>query len=127
MSAAVALPPAPWAVVMRSSRNLWRFARAVSMIPRIFSSRAATSAALDNFALPGEPAVVVVGGAGALARDHARADRALRRARRAEHLALERLDDALEDLAALARLRVGDADVGDRVAALGVEVGVRLD
>ena len=36
MSAAVALPPAPWAIVMRSSRNLCRFARAVSMIPRIF-------------------------------------------------------------------------------------------
>src|SRR4029077_2071851 len=66
------------------------------------------------------------GGAGALAGDHAGPDRPLRRARGPEDLALERLDDALEHLAALARLRVGDADVGDRVAALGVEVGVGL-
>ena len=42
MSDAVALPPAPCAVVMRSSRNLCRFARAVSMIPRIFASRSLT-------------------------------------------------------------------------------------
>ena len=35
MSAAVALPPAPCAIVMRSSRNFGRLARAVSMIPRI--------------------------------------------------------------------------------------------
>jgi hypothetical protein len=45
MSAAVALPPAPWAVVMRSSRNLWRLARAVSMIPRILASRSETASA----------------------------------------------------------------------------------
>ncbi len=31
----VALPPAPWAIVMRSSRNFARLPRAVSMIPRI--------------------------------------------------------------------------------------------
>ena len=35
----VALPPAPWAMVMRSSRNLAGLDRAVSMIPRIRSSR----------------------------------------------------------------------------------------
>src|SRR3954447_13786480 len=50
----------------------------------------------------------------------------LGRARRAEDLALPRLDDALEDLAALARLRVGDAHARDREAPLGVEVGVGL-
>ena len=35
MSDAVALPPAPCAIVMRSSRNFGRLARAVSMMPRI--------------------------------------------------------------------------------------------
>ncbi len=55
------------------------------------------------------PPVVVVGGAGALARDHAGAERPLRRARRAEDLALPGLDRADEHLAALAGLRVGDA------------------
>ena len=34
----VALPPAPWAIVMRSSLKRGRFARAVSMIPRIRSA-----------------------------------------------------------------------------------------
>ncbi len=38
ISAAVALPPAPCAIVMRASRNFGRFARAVSMIPRIRST-----------------------------------------------------------------------------------------
>ena len=37
MSAAVALPPAPCAIVMRSSRNFGRLERAVSMIPRTFA------------------------------------------------------------------------------------------
>ena len=48
----------------------------------------------------------------------------LGRAGGAEDLALPRLDDALEHLAALARLRVGDAHAGHAVAPLGVEVGV---
>jgi hypothetical protein len=43
MRAAVAFPPAPCAVVIRSSRNLWRLARAVSMIPRILVSRSETA------------------------------------------------------------------------------------
>ena len=38
----VAFPPAPWAMVMRSSRNFARFARAVSMMPRIRRSRSET-------------------------------------------------------------------------------------
>ena len=46
------------------------------------------------------------------------------RARGAEHLALPRLDHALEHLAALARLRVGHAHAGHAEAHLGVEVGV---
>src|SRR4051795_1479592 len=71
-----------------------------------------------------EPAEVVVGRARALAGDHARPDRPLRRAGRAEHLALPRLDDALEHLTALAGLRIGDADAGDAEAQLGVVVGV---
>ena len=48
----------------------------------------------------------------------------LGRAGGAEHLALPRLDHALEHLAALARLRVGDAHAGHAEAQLGVEVGV---
>ena len=47
-----------------------------------------------GLAAAGQPAVVVVGGAGAFARDHAGADRPLRRAGRAEHPALPRLDRA---------------------------------
>ncbi len=69
------------------------------------------------------PPEVVVGRAGALRRDHAGADGCLGRARRAEDLALPRLDDPLEHLAALARLGVRHPDVGDRVAQLGVEGG----
>src|SRR5215213_4503813 len=81
---------------------------------------------LDNDAVPCEAPVVVIGGAGALRGDHARPDRVLGSARGAEHLALPWLDDALEDLAALACLRVRDAHSGDREAALRVEVRVGL-
>jgi hypothetical protein len=38
----VALPPAPWAIVILSSRNFARLPRAVSMIPRIRCSRSET-------------------------------------------------------------------------------------
>ena len=47
---------------------------------------------------------------------------ALRRARGAEDLALPRLDHALQHLAALAGLGIGDAHAGHREAQLGVEV-----
>ena len=47
---------------------------------------------------------LVVGGAGALGRHHQRAERRLRRAGGAEHLALPRLQHALQHLAALAGL-----------------------
>ena len=50
---------------------------------------------------------------------------ALGRAGGAEDLALPRLDDALEHLAALAGLGIGDAHAGDLVAQLGVEVARR--
>src|SRR5215216_6317589 len=112
ISVCVALPPAPCAIVMRASLKRDRFARAVSMIPRIRSSRDDT--------LTSEPPVVVVRGASALRRHHAGADRVLGRAGGAEHLALPRLNDALEHLPALARLRVGDPHAGHREAALGV-------
>jgi hypothetical protein len=39
----VALPPAPCAMLTRSSRNFGRLPRAVSMIPRIRSSRSDTA------------------------------------------------------------------------------------
>src|SRR5947208_1238614 len=101
------------------------------MMLSTFCSRSETSEGmslrhLDDFALTREAPVVVVGGAGALAGDHAGADRPLGRAAGAEDLALPRLDDALEHLAALAGLRVGDADAGNAVGDLGVEVGVGL-
>ena len=38
----VALPPAPWAMLIRSSRNFARLARAISMIPRTLASRSET-------------------------------------------------------------------------------------
>src|ERR1700738_4798043 len=67
-----------------------------------------------------EPAEVVVGGAGALRGDHAGADRRLGRACGPEHLALPGFDHALEDLAALAGLGVGDPDAGHLVQEFGV-------
>src|SRR3954470_13322944 len=94
------------------------------MIPRIRCSRSDTACS-DNFSLPGEATVVVVGRAGALGRDHARADRSLGRARGAEDLALPRLYDALQNLAALARLGIRDAHAGDAPAQLRVQVRVR--
>src|SRR6266496_6782587 len=73
-----------------------------------------------------DPAVVVISGARALRGHHARADRRLRRARGSEHLALPWLEHALEYLAALARLGVGDAHAWHVEEPLGVErrVGV---
>jgi len=68
--------------------------------------------------------VVVVGRARTLARDHARPDRVIGRAGGAEHLALPRLDDSLQDLAALAGLGVGDPHTGDQELPLGVEARV---
>ena len=50
----------------------------------------------------------------------------LGRARGAKHLALPRLDHALEHLTALTRLRVGDADVGRLKTSFGVELGVGI-
>src|SRR5579871_5078427 len=70
-----------------------------------------------------EPPEVVVGGAGALGRHHARADRALRGARGAEHTALPWPDRAPKDLAALAGPRVLEARSRHAEAPLGVEVG----
>ena len=69
------------------------------------------------------PAEVVVRGAGAFGRDHARADWSLRRARGAEHLAFPGLEHSLEHLAALARLGVGDTDAGHGEHLLRVEIG----
>src|SRR5207302_10481713 len=71
-----------------------------------------------------EAPVVVVGGARALGGDHAGANRPLGRAGGAEDLALPRLDDALQHLAALAGLRVGHPYAGHREDLLGVEGGV---
>src|SRR5579859_2491732 len=129
ISVCVALPPAPWAIVIWLSRKRSGLARTVSMISRTRCSRsvgAAWWANSDDLTLAGEAPVVVVGGAGPLGRDHARPDRVLGRARAPEHLALPGLDHALQDLAALAGLRVGDADAGHLVANLGVEAAVGL-
>ena len=43
ISVCVAFPPAPWAIVIRWSLKRGRFARAVSMMPRIFASRSETA------------------------------------------------------------------------------------
>src|ERR1700712_2744255 len=71
-----------------------------------------------------QPAEVVVRRAGAFWGDHARPDRRLRRTRRAEHLALPRLNHTLEHLSALACLRIGDADTRHIEPELRVEFGV---
>ncbi len=76
--------------------------------------------------LAGHPAVVVVRGAGAFRGHHAGADRRLRGAGGAEHLALPGFEHALEHLAALARLGIGDPHAGHAEQQLGVEVRVGL-
>src|SRR5947208_15202557 len=116
-------------MVMRGSRNLARLPRAVSMIPRMRRSRSEIALIAPRLAgrnprfacltpshalpLTGEPAEVVVRRASPLRRDHAGADRPLGRARGAEYLELPRLDDAPEDLHALARPSHGDAGAAD--------------
>ncbi len=72
----------------------------------------------------GQVAEVVIGRAGALGRDHQCAQWGLRRAGAAEYLALPGPNDALEYLAALAGLGVGDLEIGYREPALGIEAGI---
>src|SRR5499426_725571 len=69
---------------------------------------------------------VVISGACAFGRNHAGADRRFRRAGRAEDLALPRLLYAFQYLAALASLRVGDAQPGHGETRFGVEPAVSL-
>src|SRR5262245_12054379 len=73
-----------------------------------------------------QPSEVVIGGACAFGRNHAGADRRFRRAGRAEDLAFPRLLYALQYLAALAGLRVGDAQPGHGESQFGVEPAVSL-
>src|SRR5579884_117729 len=73
-----------------------------------------------------DAAVLVICRAGAFRRHHQCANRMLRRAGGAEHLALPWLDDALQHLAALAGFRVGDPGVRHRELPLRVERGVLL-
>src|SRR3954465_11093782 len=110
--------------VLRSSQAMIRPRRFAARCPGRRHGAASFARRSYDLAFAREAAVVVVGGAGPLRRDHARADRVLGGAGGPEHLALPRLDDALEDLAALARLGVGDTNTGHLVAHLGVEVGV---
>ena len=67
-----------------------------------------------------QPPVEVVRRTRALARDHRGAERVARRAQRPEGLALVRLDQALEHLAAAADRRLLGVDVADGEAVLGV-------
>src|SRR5919204_4096211 len=112
----VALPPAPCASVTCSSLIF-----GVSRRRRSTASSTSRSRELT----PVEPPIVVVSRAGAFGGDHARADRPLGRARRSEHLALPRLDHALQHLAALARLGIGYADARDVEPKFRVPVGER--
>ena len=64
----------------------------------------AVNGTVNDLAVAGVAAVVVVRGAGPLRGDHAGSDRVLGGAGGAEDLALPGLEDALEDLAALAGL-----------------------
>ena len=109
----IALPPPPWASV---TVGTWTRP----------SDRARTGAA--TFMLIAsrwlEPAILIIGGAGAFGRNHQRAERRLRRAGGAERLALDGLDDASQHFAALAGLGIGDRHIRDREFALCVETGV---
>ena len=103
----------------KPSRTAWIPAMSGVRCARISTSRATSGEFVAALAqqlrcLPMQPAEVVVRRARPLGGHHACADRRLRCARGAEHLALPRLDDALEHLAALARLRVGDPHAGHR-------------
>ena len=69
-------------------------------------------------------AKLIVGGAGAFRRHHKGAERRLRRAGPAEHFALPRLDDALQDLAALAGFGIGDTDRRHAEFALRIEARI---
>ena len=71
-----------------------------------------------------EAAILVIGCAGALRGYHQGAERRLGGARRPEDFALPGLDRALEHLAALAGLWIGDPDVGYRELSFGVEAGI---
>src|SRR4051794_1719628 len=73
-----------------------------------------------------QPAVQVVGGAGALGADHGRAERGARRALPAERRALVRLDQPLQDLAGPADRRLVGVHAADVEPGLGVELPVRL-
>ena len=114
--------PRGTALSTRCSRRL--AARAVREGDQLVAKlRPARPHARDAIPPSREPSVVVVRGAGALARDHAGADRALGRAGGAEDLALPGLDRADEHLAALAGLRVVDPRPGNLEAGLGVPLG----
>src|ERR1700755_3300834 len=71
-----------------------------------------------------EPTEVVVSRTRALARNHARANRRLGRAGRAKDFTLPRTFDALQNLAALASLRVGDAQARHAELQLRIERGI---
>src|SRR5581483_5119330 len=70
-----------------------------------------------------EAPIGIIGGAGALRRDHADADGGLRGACRPENLALPGFDHTFEDLAALARLRISHPNARNRKTPLSVPIG----
>src|SRR6267142_6795243 len=72
-----------------------------------------------------EPAVMIIGGAGPLRRDHRRSQRRLGRAVGAEGGALRRLLQPLQNLAADAQIRLGHFNVLAGKPSLGIVVGVR--
>ena len=100
--AACALPPAPCAISICGSRNRIGAEVAVRRTRRQAGVRIRSA----RRGLP--MLVVVVGRARAFRRHHQRADRVLGRALLAEQLALGGLEHALQHLAALRGLRVGD-------------------
>src|SRR5262245_14328451 len=148
----MALPPLPCASVMNSSFTLGFLRRARSTRSKsgevvnsmfVFSIVSAARPSERAFvrrlrapSRPGrgrrafcdlrQPSEIVIGRAGAFGRNHAGADRRFRRAGRAEDLTLPRLLYALQNLSALASLRVGDAQSRHGEARLGVEPAVIL-
>src|SRR3954452_25046589 len=106
--------------VLRSSQAMIRPRRFAARCPGRRHGAASDARRSYDLAFAREAAGVVVRRAGTLRPDHARADRVLGGVGRPEHLALPRLDDALEHLAALAGLGVRDAHARRGEAALGV-------
>src|SRR5579884_1660508 len=126
---AVSLPPLPWPSVIlpgsvAGTGQASCSKSTSSSVPGLWPLADRGGLSLSHM----EPPILVVGGAGALRRDHAGADRRLRRADRPDDPTVPGLLGAAHDVAALAGLGVLHlaAHLEVRVQRLGVPGGVAL-